>query len=414
MAASCPHLLEFPVETLQHIIGYVGPEWLPVLRLTCTTLRIAVDDAFAFHYLQDLCCFVMQPSRTERLNQIMTTPHLLSRVQRLTLTLGPFERIQSNQDLPMALNRGMDQGSSQRLFCRSILSQTFRDWEVALGGDWIYPSLAEMDSQRCKVRLDLLARMPESSQRIQPGLVQLLRAARCQKFDIDDIIIDDVGLCYPLESALNHEDLVSTLARSLTGFHFTFTAAALPSAPVAVEVSQRTKTLQRLSIDASALAASHQARPNTCPEQMWARTNLSHITELRLTGIYSVTFSELLLLFTGCNSTLQSLDMSWIWACEPSETKGWSSIFSCLQSAPHLQNLALANLHEFVSRHPWNPYWLISATEDRPPGGSHSTIDDVAPPASEIEIDLRGRFEVQAYLAYLSNCKISADPFAKK
>jgi hypothetical protein len=95
---------DLPLELLQYAVNFVPHCWLPNVRLWCKTLYHAADNAFADAYLRDLTCYILDPRRQERIKNIVTSPRLGLKVNRLTLATNCFERPPLPFDAPIADN----------------------------------------------------------------------------------------------------------------------------------------------------------------------------------------------------------------------------------------------------------------------------------------------------------------------
>lgn len=401
MAASSLSLLDLSTETLQQITGFLDSESLPGLRLTSRTLCFAADDAFVSCFFGHAYCFVLHPDHIERLRGIMSTPYLARRVRQITLTVNTFERMAVKDKTAYSAHAERHGLFAEPDSALDFAHTSFDNWETAVKGDWLYPSLATRHPKKCKINLNLHGGDFWHLSGLSTGVNKLLSAAQYQVFDIDDLVVDDQALSFPLEAEhMSSDDIVHTVARSITGLHFSFTCAELASAQLAPLILQQTKNLQRLSIDA--IAFSHVRKLSTLPQQMWMNTDLSHLTQLRLNGIPTVSFAELSSLFERCRQTLQALDMSWIFALEPRESMDWSAIFSLIATAPQLRQLAVSNLHEHVpSTYTGWYYEVVMTSVIGSPGDAVFSL---------LEVDLDSAIEVQDYLKFLSRCKIAPNP----
>lgn len=90
MAAKSCHILQLPLELLQHISDFLEECDLVALRLSCRALERATFDAFTTHYFRQIKCFFLDLARTARFLGVCSTRQLARKIRKVYLSLDPY------------------------------------------------------------------------------------------------------------------------------------------------------------------------------------------------------------------------------------------------------------------------------------------------------------------------------------
>ncbi|KAK4501791.1 hypothetical protein PRZ48_007600 [Zasmidium cellare] len=101
------YIIELPVEVLQLVGDY--PLDLTVLRLVCKAFNAAFLDAFGQEYLRNLQSFALDAQRIQRLKSITSQPHLVRRIENVTITFDVLEG-KNPMDIPLVSKKGRRMG----------------------------------------------------------------------------------------------------------------------------------------------------------------------------------------------------------------------------------------------------------------------------------------------------------------
>lgn len=85
-------LCVLPVELFEQVISYLDDKDLPKLRLTCKGVHAAVNNLFCDIYVAHLACWILNTSRWERIDNLITANNSLARrIQTVTFTIDGLE-----------------------------------------------------------------------------------------------------------------------------------------------------------------------------------------------------------------------------------------------------------------------------------------------------------------------------------
>ncbi|CAK3879144.1 hypothetical protein B0A55_13052 [Lecanosticta acicola] len=350
------HLLSLPVEMLQLICSFATPHDLLNIRLASRDLEAAALDAFGREYLDQVACFLLEPARLQRVNDILSTKHLAHRVSGVLLTFKAFEATESDC-IHLAAKKNEPLEVARQDASEAYTLEKYQN--IPLGGclDWkLLGRLLRRVSalRRCSLQLELLADLEAADNLLSPQhpdlAASIISPAVAMGCRIDELYLSDrylTGLSDYLKMPSNQ---LSLLTKNLETFGFhkkmhTIDDIASGEALEAVQlILDASRSLQNLvlTLHASVNLWDNDALTDLTPRILSA-VKSRYIKDLQLADM-QMRLKDFLTMLDRWHTTLEGLDSHDI--CLLDDGDPWGEVLKKLKTMPQLDGFWFDSLHK--------------------------------------------------------------------
>jgi hypothetical protein len=342
-------LLDLPMELLQRITGYLRPEAVTAVRLTCKTLEGATFDRFVEQNCTFRRCFVLSAARWTRLHtQLKQSPRLASKVKRIFLTTNPYESLRSTHVQLAPEKRFQDIREAQYAVTEHANSN--EGLSLRLKGEpradlgMMKDVISEVQQTAPLATATLFIELPKEQHALCYDVVAAIVASRLAIRHLK--IPRSFATAFEMRLAPHKQgflDCTSSLESLDFGNQRVRPEYRRYTEQVHVklfeEIFRSSRSMMRLTMCLGEYGFSHQSEAIT--RALLVGSNLSKLTRLRL-DVANISEEVIRSVLTECKCTLKSVTIRWTRLVNI--RSGWPGVLCMILDLPSLQYIHLEHI----------------------------------------------------------------------